>query len=91
MKAGKVVLGVLAGLAAGAALGILFAPDKGTSTRKKFSKKAQKYADEVRDKSNEFADSVAEKFQHVKDEGSRIAESWKNKAKDVEADLKRKA
>ena len=41
MNSGKVVLGVLAGLAAGAALGILFAPDKGTATRKKISKKGE--------------------------------------------------
>ena len=34
MKSGKVLLGVLAGAAAGALLGILFAPEKGTKTRK---------------------------------------------------------
>ena len=32
MKSGKVVVGVLFGLAAGALMGILFAPDKGTRT-----------------------------------------------------------
>ena len=90
MKSGKVLLGVLAGLAAGATLGILFAPDKGTSTRKKFSKKARRYADEVRDKSNEFADSVSQKFQAVKDEGTRIADIWKHKVKETDADLKTK-
>lgn len=39
MKASNVVLGVLGGLAAGAILGVLFAPDKGENTRKKIAKK----------------------------------------------------
>lgn len=34
MENGKVLLGVLAGVAVGATLGILFAPDSGTNTRK---------------------------------------------------------
>ena len=42
MKQGQIVLGVLAGIAAGAVLGILFAPDKGTITRKKILCKSLK-------------------------------------------------
>jgi gas vesicle protein len=39
MDSGKVVLGVLAGIATGAILGILFVPAKGTEKRKKICKK----------------------------------------------------
>ena len=43
MENGKVLLGVLAGVAVGATLGILFAPDSGTNTRKKIMKKGEDY------------------------------------------------
>ena len=39
MKNGKVLLGVLAGIAAGALIGVLLAPEKGSDMRKNISKK----------------------------------------------------
>ena len=50
MKQGKVLLGVLAGLAAGAVLGILLAPDKGSETRKKILSKGEELADDLKEK-----------------------------------------
>ena len=50
MKSGKLVLGVLAGLATGAILGILFAPDKGTKTRSKIVGGAKDLAEEFKQK-----------------------------------------
>ncbi len=41
MSSGKVFLGILAGAAAGALAGILFAPEKGSKTRKKIVKKGE--------------------------------------------------
>jgi gas vesicle protein len=54
MSRGKIILGVLAGLAAGAVLGILFAPDKGTATRKKIIDKGEDYFDNLKHKINEM-------------------------------------
>lgn len=59
---GKVLLGILAGAAAGAILGILLAPDKGSETRRKLMQKGEDYADAMKDKFDELMDGVAEKI-----------------------------
>lgn len=45
----KVVVALLAGLAAGAALGILFAPEKGTETRDKLTESLKRLGDSIRE------------------------------------------
>ena len=50
MKNSDIVVGVLSGLAVGALLGVLFAPDKGVETRKKISDEGKKIADKVKHK-----------------------------------------
>ena len=47
---GKILTAVAAGAAAGAILGILFAPDKGTETRRKINEQGKKIAEGVKDK-----------------------------------------
>ena len=75
MKSGKILLGVLAGVAIGATLGILFAPDKGSSTRKKISKKGDEYADELEKKFNDFIDGLTKKYETVRDEATHLADT----------------
>jgi gas vesicle protein len=84
MSSGKVLLGLLAGVAAGALLGVLFAPDKGSVTRKKITKKGEDFAEGLTEKFNEFADSVSEKFDDVKEKVGNMksrSESVKPEAK----------
>ena len=45
----KIVVALLAGLAAGAALGILFAPGKGDETRDKLSESLKNLGDSIRE------------------------------------------
>ena len=68
MKTEKFLLGALAGIAVGAVLGILFAPGKGSKTRKKISKKGENLVDSLKDKFNEILDTFTEKLEDVKEE-----------------------
>jgi len=58
MSTKKVVVGVLAGLAAGAALGILFAPEKGSRTRRTILRKGEDLYDTLNDKIDERFDDL---------------------------------
>jgi gas vesicle protein len=47
---GKILIAFAAGAAVGTALGILFAPDKGSETRNKMYEKGKKMAESVKEK-----------------------------------------
>jgi gas vesicle protein len=54
----KILLALLGGLAVGAAVGILFAPDKGSETRKKIKDSAEDLADKVKSKAKTMASDI---------------------------------
>ena len=85
MSKGKVILGVLAGVAVGAILGVLFAPDKGWNTRKRILKKGEDLTEDLRDKFEEFLDSLSVKADEVKEDISDFSEKSKSKSKSKEA------
>ncbi|NVN94078.1 MAG: YtxH domain-containing protein [Bacteroidetes bacterium] len=74
MSSGKVIIGILAGAAVGAALGVLFAPDKGYITRKKISRKSCKYVDKLENEFNEFIDSITQEYEALREEALRMDE-----------------
>ena len=65
MKAQNVLFGVLAGIATGALLGILFAPAKGSRTRRQILRKSRGYADDAKDQVEEALDAISEKYESL--------------------------
>jgi gas vesicle protein len=71
------IVGVLAGAAIGATVGILFAPSKGSVTRRRFSKKGFDYTEELEEKFNELIDSITDQFETMVEEVNRMAKEGK--------------
>ena len=81
-------MGVVAGAATGTLLGVLFAPHKGSVTRRKISRTTGNYADGLKEKFGELVDSVTEKLEKVKDDVSEFAEQKMHKNGEAKKEVK---
>jgi len=88
MKNGKVVAGLLAGVAAGAVLGILFAPHSGKRTRRKISYKSNDIADDVKDKFDQILSTINKKYEMVLKEAGNIVNNGKAKYNVTKEEIK---
>lgn len=68
MTTGKIIWSIAAGVAAGAILGVLFAPNKGVDTRKKIVQKKDDAVDNI----NEMLERVTGKLEDVKKQASKM-------------------
>lgn len=84
----KIVVGFLAGVAIGALSGILFAPDKGSNTRKKITDKSGDLADSVKESFNSFIDGVKGKYAAAKEEVDEFGEKIKTKVGNAKHEVK---
>jgi len=67
------LIGILGGVAIGAVIGILFAPDKGSNTRKGIIKKSASATDDLKEKLNNITNSLSGKYNSLKNEGKEFA------------------
>lgn len=79
MKTDKTALALVAGVAVGAVVGILFAPDKGTKTREKIVSKTKDFADDMKDKFDDLFEEISDKFENLWDEKKDVLKKAEDK------------
>ena len=82
MKNNTLAIGLLGGLAIGTALGILFAPAKGSETRKKIADKSTDLKDIVVDSSGKLTNKITQTINELKRESQNLIENTTESVKD---------
>ena len=83
MASKKSFFSLLAGLAAGAAIGILYAPDKGWKTRARVKKAAENGYDDLKDNLGDLGTKVDEKTAQAKASIKDIRETLREKGAEI--------
>lgn len=81
----KIIGALLIGTAVGAAIGILFAPAKGSETRKAIGKKSEDISDAIKEKISELLESIKGESDSVKE---KIAEKFSENGNSKKAEVK---
>ena len=88
MKTSSTILGILGAAAAGVFLGVLFAPDKGSNTRKKITDKSKDYGDNLKGKFDGIVSSISTSGKDIIEEGKAKFNSVKEDFNNVKDEAK---
>jgi gas vesicle protein len=62
MKTFRITVGVITALTSGIIIGILFAPHKGSKTRRNIARKGEEISEDIKNKIHQFGDFINEKL-----------------------------
>lgn len=88
MKGKNVLLTILISAAAGAAAGILFAPEKGARTRRELSKRGRDLSNMARDEFEDFVDEIRDRYEETNDLADELLEKGEKTAKNLKKRVK---